>query len=259
MSAEQEEHRVDLHLHVADDDPHGDAPQNTAKAVLPVFQALLAAGAVSAVFMTGHDRFPGRSLKATARELRGIETLTGTEIATRLPDSKRRMVHLLGLFPERPTDWRLGVVNWPKSLKGKLATLSALPPLDEVMSAIGDSGGIPIIAHPTPQPLPWGSLSFAEIKKYMASGVIPRGTPVEINSHWLHRPVNVRVGKFASTYDLPLVGGSDAHVPGHMGRRVTVFPNRTGNVFADLKEAVRTRTTRVEGKAGRIFHRGHTH
>lgn len=253
---------VDLHTHVSDLNPVGDAKENNPSATGRAMRRLLREQVVNAVSYLCHDGFPTESVENTSQSL-DPQILVGNEVSAHILDNMRvgirkmliPMVHLVGIFQQRP-EWPFPALEWPKKLRERLAFVKdALPSLEEVFAAIRDHDGIVVIAHPSPVglPRPWGSLTLSETANLKEKGQLDDAA-IELNGHWLYRSTNKKVARFAITHGMAVVGGSDAHKPEDIGKQSTIFPRKTGHAFTDLKRAIDERKTRVKrGKRFTLF------
>ncbi len=202
--------RADLHVHPAGDRLHGRD--------LDGLLAALAAADLNLVALTDHNRIDIAARLAARGAGAGIALVVGEEITT-------CQGHLLGL-----------------GLHGRVAPGRTL---GDSIAAVHDQGGLAIVAHPL---LPVTISAPRRVLEELAEGV-PERRPDALESYnaragWVPFQRR-RVVAFAAHAGFPVVGGSDAHRPGDVGRGVTRFAGRT---FADLRAAIAAGTTVGEAR-----------
>jgi predicted metal-dependent phosphoesterase TrpH len=207
---------ADLHVH-----PSGDAVRRPPRPSTPasIFEALVASGLGVAV-LADHDRIDvAQDLVALARSSgAAIELIVGEEITT-------REGHLLGI--------------------GLSSRVAPGMTLDDTVAAIHDQGGLAVVAHPL---LPPVFSATPERLLHLAQGD-PRRRPDALEvmnavAAWVPG-WRRRVERMAADGGYAMVGGSDAHRAGAVGRARTGF---SGSGAAALLEAIRARATWVEGR-----------
>lgn len=212
MTAAPRTGRADLHIHPSDD-------RSVARSS-DAFYAALVASSLDVAVLADHDEIDvAQQLVARSRaEHTAIELVVGEEITS-------RRGHVLGI--------------------GLTARVPGGLSLIDTIVAIHDQGGLAVVAHPT---LPiWTSVS-AEAVVALAEGD-PRSRPDALEAMhplaaWLPG-WRRRVEQLATRCGYAVVGGSDAHRMGSVGRGRTVFP---GTSATDLFAAIRAGTTWTEGK-----------
>ncbi len=201
---------ADLHVH-----PSGDG----ARAPASIYAALRASDLQVAV-LADHDRIDvARQLVARSRaDGSAIQLVVGEEITT-------SEGHLVGI--------------------GLTALVPAGLSLAETIAAIHGQGGIAVVAHPL---LPASLAASAGVLMDLA-GADPRFRPDALEA--MH-PVAAwlpgwrqRVERLARRCGYAVVGGSDAHAAGSVGRGRTGFH---GGTEAALMTAIRERETWAEGR-----------
>jgi len=173
------------------------------------------------IAITDHDEIRGA---LEARDLvagggRRFEVITGTEITT-------RQGHLLAYGVER--------------------RFAMFRSMGDSIAEVHDAGGWVVVPHP----LSWLTLSAGRgTLRRLVGGGEPRRVPDAIelfNPSVAGRVAHRRaIDLNRETLGLAETGGSDAHHPRLIGSARTRFPGRGA---ADLREAVRARLTRPEGR-----------
>jgi len=129
------------------------------------------------------------------------------------------------------------------SSNGHILALGVAEPVPRDLSAsetikrIEDHGGVAVAAHPGRF---YTGLSIAEVRANQFVGVEVANGGSSVRQNMLAR-------KVATARKLAMTGGSDAHVPGDIGRCRTVFVNEPSSV-EELLEEVRTRRTETRGE-----------
>ena len=203
--------RADLHVH-----PVGNGSSLADPAAF--LAALLAAG-LDLVGLTDHDRI-NIALELAARGAdAGLALVVGEEVTT-------REGHVVGL--------------------GLRALIAPGRGLGDTIAEIHAQGGLAIVTHPL---LPTPTSASRTILLALAQGR-PDQRPDAIEAFnpraaWL--PGYRRRGEgLAADAGYAVVGGSDAHRPGNIGRGVTRYRGRS---LADLGAAIAAGETLVEGRA----------
>ncbi|NKE37885.1 PHP domain-containing protein [Natronococcus sp. JC468] len=122
-----------------------------------------------------------------------------------------------------------------------------------VIEHIHDQGGVAVVSHP-----------FDTLRQYYETDLAALANAVDgveaINSRCVRRRFNERATAFATAYDLPTTGGSDAHFPMEVGRAHTVVEGD-----GTLADAIRDGRVRPSGRgrylSGHIatkLHEAHT-
>ena len=203
--------RADLHVH-----PVGNG--SSVRNPTALLSALQAAG-LDLVALTDHDRIDAAAELAARGADAGLVMLVGEEIAS-------REGHVLGLG--------LGALVAPGRSLG------------DTVAAIHAQGGLAIVAHPL---LAIPSSASARTLKALAQGP-PERRPDAVEGFnpgvaWMPG-YRRRVERLAAAAGYAVVGGSDAHRPGGVGRGLTRYRGRT---FADLRAAIAAGATTAEGRA----------
>lgn len=203
--------RADLHVH-----PVGNG--SSVRSPTALLAALLAAG-LDLVALTDHDRIDIAGEFAARAADAGLALVVGEEITT-------REGHALGL--------------------GLHVLVAPGQSLGDTVAEIHGQGGLAIVAHPL---LPMPSSASRSLLDALAGGP-PERRPDAVEGFnpgvaWLPG-YRRRVEKLAARAGYAVVGGSDAHRPGWIGRGVTRFRGRT---FADLAAAMAAGETAAEGRA----------
>jgi predicted metal-dependent phosphoesterase TrpH len=186
--------------------------------VQEVLEDVARRGHLDVIAITDHNLLDASLWAYSQRSRYPFDIIPGVEISS--ADG-----HVVGLWVTKPI------------AKGKS--------LAETVAAIHEQGGFAFLAHPLepiilPRTLVWRYVMHPEVlQESGADGVevFNSGTLTPGNS-WLTRR---RFGSMGLT----LLGNSDAHVLGSVGRAVTRFPGRTA---ADLRLALDSGQTAVEGK-----------
>jgi len=108
----------------------------------------------------------------------------------------------------------------------------------ETMEEIHKLGGVGVVAHP-----------FSFLSKGAKKEAIRRARPdaVETINSWTFFPFSVeRSRRLAEALGLPQTGGSDAHIPGSIGKAYTCIDSDEPRV-GDVLEALRKGRSRAEG------------
>jgi predicted metal-dependent phosphoesterase TrpH len=203
--------RADLHIHPSDDRSVTRSPD--------AFYAALLASGLDAAVLADHDNIDvAKELVARSRaEQTSIELVVGEEITS-------RRGHVLGI--------------------GLNARVPSGLSLSETIVAIHEQGALAVAAHPL---LPIWTAASAATLIALAEGD-PRSRPDALEAMhpmaaWLPG-WRRRVVELATRCGYAVVGGSDAHRAGSVGRGRTVFAGRSA---ADLFAAIRAGTTWAEG------------
>lgn len=106
----------------------------------------------------------------------------------------------------------------------------------ETAERIRAQGGIAVVAHPY---RPWSGLG-----ERASRDLKPDAIEVQ-NSHSTARE-NDHARRLCESMDMPMTGGSDAHVLGYLGRSFTTVPDASAE--ADVLEAIRKGASRPAGK-----------
>ncbi len=129
------------------------------------------------------------------------------------------------------------------SSNGHILALGVEEPIPRDLSAsetiqrIEDRGGVAVAAHPGRF---YTGLSIAEVRSNQFAGVEVANGGSSVRQNMLAR-------KVAQARNLAMTGGSDAHVPGDIGRCRTVFQGEPSSV-EELLEEVRARRTDARGE-----------
>lgn len=202
---------ADLHVHTSIVD--GIAP------VEEMLDYVESRTSLAVVAITDHDTLKGAFLarELALRRAYRFEVVTGMELSTNCG-------HLLALFVERPV-----VHDEGKTLRDYVREVHSL-------------GGLCILAHPMSRQK--NSISRRDLEVALADpdpAVHPDG--IEILDPRVARIMNTEdvAGLNAARYHLAELGNSDAHAPGIIGTRYTLFPGRSAG---DLRRAIKERATR---------------
>lgn len=203
--------RADLHVH-----PVGNG--SSVRNPTALLASLLAAG-LDLVVLTDHNRIDAAAELAARGDDAGLVLLVGEEITSR--DG-----HVLGL--------------------GLRALVAPGKSLGDTVAEIHAQGGLAIVAHPM---LAMPSSASRRTLEALAQSP-PERRPDAVEGFnpgvaWLPG-YRRRVERLAAAAGYAVVGGSDAHRPGGVGRGVTRYRGRT---FADLAAAIAAGETTVEGRA----------
>lgn len=198
---------IDLHVHTFASGDAIAAPED-------LIDRALAVG-LGGICVTEHDSYEASATAAELGEGSGLVVLRGVEVTT---DVGHMLVY--GLEDD----------GWQSVVSGGAAPAQAL--VDYARGA----GGVVVPAHPFRA----GSPSAGEALTALAGLFALEG----FNGTAM-RPENVAACELAARCGLRLTGGSDAHMPGHVGRAVTQFERRV-ETAAELA---------AELKAGRFFGR----
>lgn len=203
--------RADLHVH-----PVGNG--SSVRSPTAFLAALLAAG-LDLVALTDHDRIDAAAELAARGAGTGLVLVVGEEVTSR--DG-----HVVGL--------------------GLRAPVAPGKGLGDTVAAIHAQGGLAFVAHPL---LAMPSSASGWILQTLAQGP-PERRPDAVEGFnpgvaWIpgHRR---RIEELAAAAGYAVVGGSDAHRPGSIGRGVTRYRGRS---FAELRAAIAAGETTAEGRA----------
>jgi predicted metal-dependent phosphoesterase TrpH len=203
--------RADLHVH-----PVGNG---TSLGDPATFLAALLAAGLDLVGLTDHDRVDVAAELAARGADAGLVLVVGEEIAT-------REGHVVGL-----------------GLRDLVAPGAAL---GDTIAEIHAQGGIAVIAHPL---LAIPTSASRSILEELAQGPAERRPDAleAFNARVAWLPgYRRRVERLAAATGYAVVGCSDAHRPGDVGRGVTRYQGRT---FDDLRAAIAAGETATEGRA----------
>jgi predicted metal-dependent phosphoesterase TrpH len=203
--------RADLHVH-----PVGNG--SAVRSPTALLSALVAAG-LDLVALTDHNRIDAAAELAARGADAGLVMLVGEEITS-------REGHVLGLG--------LGALVAPGRSLG------------DTVEEIHAQGGLAVVAHPL---LPIPSSASERTLKALAQGR-PERRPDAVEGFnpgvaWMPG-YRRRVEQLAAAAGYAVVGGSDAHRPGAVGRGLTRYRGRT---FADLRAAIAAGETSADGRA----------
>ena len=191
---------IDLHVHTLFGGDAMAAPED-------VVDRALAIG-LDGVCVVEHDSYEASATAAEIAEGSGLVVLRGVEVATDLG-------HVLVY----------GVVDdgWRAVERGGVVAAQAL------VDYVCDAGGVVVAAHPFRN----DPTSMEDRLATLAGLLAVEG----LNGKAL-RSENAAACAFANRFGLPITGGSDAHMPGHVGRCVTAFERRVeteAELAAELK------------------------
>lgn len=186
---------IDLHIHTYASGDAVAAPED-------LIERALAVG-VDGFCVVEHDSYEASETAELLGDGSGVVVLRGIEISTDLG-------HMLVYGLEND--------DWQTLARGKVVAAQTL--VDYVV----EMGGVAVPAHPFRA----GTHSMGD-----AIATLVGVFAIEGFNGQAMRSENVEACEFATRYDLRLVGGSDAHMPGHLGRVVTQFDRRIESI-ADL-------------------------
>ena len=178
---------IDLHVHTFAGGDAMAAPED-------VIDRALAIG-LDGVCVVEHDSFEASLSAAEMAEGSGLVVLRGVEIAT---DVGHVLVY--------------GVVDdgWRDLTTGKAVSAQVL------VEYVRDLGGVAVPAHPFRlDPTSMGGALASVVGLFAVEGFNGKAM----------RSENAAACEFAARYGLRVTGGSDAHMPGQVGRCVTSFEN----------------------------------
>ena len=164
---------------------------------------------LSAIAVTDHNRPAGAREVARFAQGRDLMVVLASEVS-----SSNGHILALGVAEPIPRD------------------LSA----SETIQRIEDHGGVPVAAHPGRF---YTGLSIAEVRANQFTGVEVANGSSSVRQNNLAR-------KVAQARRLAMTGGSDSHVPDHIGRCRTVFQTAPSSV-EELLEEIRARRTDAVG------------
>lgn len=199
---------IDLHVHTFASGDAIAAPED-------VIDRALALG-VDGICVMEHDSYEASETAADFGEGSGLVVLRGVEVTT-------DMGHLL-VYGVEDDGWR------------EVAREDGVVGAQDLVEYVRDVGGVIVPAHP----FRLGPSSTGG-KLTSLAGLFA----IEGFNGAASRSENVAACELASRYGLRLTGGSDAHMPGHVGRAVTQFDRNV----ASMEELV------AELKAGRFMGR----
>lgn len=167
------------------------------------------------IAITDHDEVQGALEATELAPSYGIHVIPGSEVST--ADG-----HLLALFIHK---------RIPKGLS-----------LVETVKKVGEQGGICIAAHPMARGT--SSLQPGVIRKALEDpGIASILVGIEaFNAGLFYGNSNQSAYQFALTLPVALVGNSDAHYTGGIGRGASRFNGRTA---LDLRRALETKNTEI--------------
>ena len=208
--------KADLHIHTTYSD-------GTAS-VASVLEHVATHTDLRMIAITDHDTITGALEARRLAPAYGIEVIVGEEIST-------AEGHLLALFIEE-----------------------ALPPRQPAavtIAAVHAQSGLCIAPHPYDWLTP--SLGRAGMRQRCSGPGCewPLDGVESFNAGLWGSRANARATEVGRLLGLPLLGGSDAHHPATIGLGYTLFP---GHSAADLRYALRMRTTQPGGTAWRWLH-----
>lgn len=176
---------IDLHVHTALGGDAMAAPED-------LIDRALALG-LDGVCVVEHDSYEASETAAQMGEGSGLVVLRGVEVTT---DVGHVLVY--------------GVTDdgWREVIEEGVVPAQALVDYVRVM------GGVAVAAHPFRNDPTSMDDRLASLVGLLA---------VEGLNGKAHKRENAAACEFANRYGLPITGGSDAHMPGHVGRCVTAF------------------------------------
>lgn len=198
---------VDLHVHTFAGGDAMAAPED-------VIDRALAVG-LDGVCVVEHGSYEASATAAEMAEGSGLVVLRGVEAAT---DAG----HVL-LYGVTDDGWRSLAVD-------------GVVPAQALVEYVRDAGGVAVPAHPF-------RLDPTSIAEALAS-VVGLFAIEGFNGKAL-KSENAAACEFAARYGLRVTGGSDAHMPGHVGRCVTSFERR---VETEAELAAELKAGRFQGR-----------
>jgi predicted metal-dependent phosphoesterase TrpH len=192
---------IDLHVHTFESGDAIAAPEE-------LIDRALAIG-LDGFVVTEHDSYAASATAADFGEESGVVVLRGVEIATEAG-------HML-VYGLEDDGWR------------ELARETGAIAAQALVDFARERGAVVVAAHPFRA----GATSIGERTSSLA-GVFA----IEGFNGTATRSENAEACTFATRYELRLTGGSDAHLPGQLGRAVTQFEKRIetmADMVAELK------------------------
>ena len=198
---------IDLHVHTALGGDAMAAPED-------LIDRALALG-LDGICVVEHDSYEASETAALFGEGSGLVVLRGVEVTT---DVGHVLVY--------------GVTDdgWREVAAGGVVGAQAL------VDYVREAGGVAVAAHPFRN----DPTSMEDRLAALAGLFAVEG----LNGKAL-RSENAAACAFANRYGLPITGGSDAHMPGHVGRCVTAFERR---VETEAELAAELRAGRFAGR-----------
>jgi predicted metal-dependent phosphoesterase TrpH len=200
--------KADLHLHTTFSDGNATPRQLVER---------LAGSGIAVAAITDHDTIAGAVEGRRVAEAYGLELIVGEEVST-------SEGHLLVLFVEERLPPGRPLAETVAAARAQGALVIAPHPFDTLTRSLG-----------RPR-LGWGFADPAWRELVDAVEVFNAG--VALARH------NALAARFAATYGLPAVGGSDSHHLPTVGSGYTRFP---GHTAADLRRAVLAGQTEAGG------------
>lgn len=202
--------RADLHMHTTVSDGTATVEQ--------MLDHIVQRGDLDVIAITDHDRLAASRWAYSHQELYPFEIIPGIEVTS-------SDAHILGLWVTEPIRPRQSI--------------------ETTTAAIHAQGGIAIMAHPmeptiNPQMIP-RYLKQPEVLIQMGIDAVEifNAGALTPGSNWLAQRTFGQLG-------LPVVGGSDAHMPESIATAITRFK---GTTAADLRESLAHGYTSAEGKS----------
>jgi predicted metal-dependent phosphoesterase TrpH len=191
---------IDLHVHTALGGDAMAAPED-------LIDRALALG-LDGICVVEHDSYEASETAALFGEGSGLVVLRGVEVTT---DVGHVLVY--------------GVTDdgWREVADGGVVGAQAL------VDYVREAGGVAVAAHPFRNDPTSMEDRLASLVGLLA---------VEGLNGKAHKSENAAACEFANRFGLPITGGSDAHMPGHVGRCVTGFERRIeteAELAAELK------------------------
>jgi predicted metal-dependent phosphoesterase TrpH len=208
--------KADLHIHTI----HSDGTAS----VVALLEHVAARTDLRVIAITDHDTIAGALEARNLAASYGIEVIVGEEVST-------SEGHLLALFIEEP--------------------LPPRQPAAATIAAVHAQNGLCVAAHPYDWLTP--SLGRAGLAERCAGPGCewPLDGVESFNAGLWSPRSNARAAAAGERLGLPLLGGSDSHHLATVGLGYTLFPGRGA---ADLRYAIRTRTTLPGGSYWRRLH-----
>jgi predicted metal-dependent phosphoesterase TrpH len=198
---------IDLHVHTFAGGDAMAAPED-------VIDRALALG-LDGVCVVEHDSFEASETAAELAEGSGLVLLRGVEVTTDVG-------HVL-IYGVTDDGW-------------KAVVREGVAPAQALVEYVLDAGGVAVAAHPYRlDPTSMGEAIASVVGLFAVEGFNGKSLKSE----------NAAACEVAVRFGLRLTGGSDAHMPGHVGRCVTSFERR---VETEVELAVEMRAGRFAGR-----------
>lgn len=198
--------KIDLHCHSYYSDDGLSSPKDLIKEALKK--------GLDGIALTDHETTKGWTEAKRAAEELGAFLIFGEEI--KVEKNGKKIGDILALF-----------------IKEEIKSREILDAIKEIK----DQGGIVILAHP---------FHFREKFKDDLEKYLNLIDGIEVfNGRSLTNGANKKALSFAKEYNLPMIGGSDAHYKGAVG---TVFTEAEVENLEEFKKAILEKKTKIGGK-----------